>query len=341
MKWKKLNAVIITLSLIVLFAYISLVDGFDNIFRVLTTVSPLWLAASLGMMLLYWLLEAVILHLAVKRLHPQQRFSSTFHTSMIGQFFNCVTPSASGGQPMQALHMVKAGVPLGVASSSLLVKFIVYQGTLTLYSLMILLFHYRSFADKINGFGVLILIGFFISAAVMAGLLCICFFRRFTRRIAEGIISLLARLHLVKNKEVRMDYIHRELDQFHESFQVIRKNGSMIVRMTALSIAQLTIFFSIPYGIYRSFGLDGVSPVTVLAAQACVSMMSSFVPLPGAIGGAEFSFHTLFGSFMPEEFLNMSILFWRIVTFYLPILVGMFFVARFHPRRQKKQTETT
>ena len=159
------------MSLIVLFAYISLVDGFDNIFRVLTTVSPLWLAASLGMMLLYWLLEAVILHLAVKRLHPQQRFSSTFHTSMIGQFFNCVTPSASGGQPMQALHMVKAGVPLGVASSSLLVKFIVYQGTLTLYSLMILLFHYRSFADKINGFGVLILIGFFISAAVV-GLAC-------------------------------------------------------------------------------------------------------------------------------------------------------------------------
>lgn len=32
MKWKKLNAAIITLSLIVLFVYISLVDGFDNIF---------------------------------------------------------------------------------------------------------------------------------------------------------------------------------------------------------------------------------------------------------------------------------------------------------------------
>lgn len=41
---------------------------------------------------------------------------------------------------MQAVHMVKCGVPLGVASSSLLVKFIVYQGTLTLYSLVILLF---------------------------------------------------------------------------------------------------------------------------------------------------------------------------------------------------------
>lgn len=292
------------------------------------------------MMLLYWLLEAVILHLAVKRLYPQQRFGATFHTSMIGQFFNCVTPSASGGQPMQALHMVKAGVPLGVASSSLLVKFIVYQGTLTLYSLVILLLHYRSFADKINGFGVLFSSAF-LSAPRLWRAAVYCFFRRFTRRIAEGIISLLARLHLVKNKEARMDYIHRELDQFHESFQVMRKNGSMIVGMTALSIAQLTIYFSIPYGIYRSFGLDGVSPVTVLAAQACVSMMSSFVPLPGAIGGAEFSFHTLFGSFMPEEFLNMSILFWRIVTFYLPILVGMFFVARFHPRRQKKQTETT
>ena len=132
-----------------------------------------------------------------------------------------------------------------------------------------------------------------------------------------------------------MDYIHQELDQFHESFQVIRKNGSMIVRMTALSIAQLTIFFSIPYGIYRSFGLDGVSPVTVLAAQACVSMMSSFVPCPGPSEERSSAFIRCLVLFMPEEFLNMSILFWRIVTFYLPILVGMFFVARFHPRRRK------
>ena len=140
MKWKKLNAVIIVLSLVVLFVYISLVDGLSNVLQVLTTVSPLWLTASLAMMAVYWLLEAVILHAAVKKLYPLQRFGSTFHTSMIGQFFNCVTPSASGGQPMQAVHMVKCGVPLGVASSSLLVKFIVYQGALTLYSLVILLF---------------------------------------------------------------------------------------------------------------------------------------------------------------------------------------------------------
>lgn len=59
------------------------------------------------------------------------------------------------------------------------------------------------------------------------------------------------------------------------------------------------------------------------------------------MGGAEFSFHTLFGSFMPEEFLNMAILFWRMVTFYLPILVGMFFVVQFRPRRRGEKEEST
>ncbi|MCI8553585.1 MAG: flippase-like domain-containing protein [Clostridiales bacterium] len=334
MKFKKLNMILILLSLLALFVYMGCVDGFDKIWAAVCAANPFWIAGAVLLMVAYWLLEAVILHLVVLKFSRRQRFFRTLHTSMIGQFFNCITPSASGGQPMQAVHMVKSGVPLGHATCALLIKFMVYQTTLTLYSLVILLIKYQEFSSQIHGFGFLILIGFFISAAVMAGLVCICFFRRFTRWAAEGVVSLLHRLHLVRDKQARLDYIERELCQFHDSFHVIRQNIGMIVGMTALSAVQLTVFYLIPYCIYLSFGLGGAPVSTVLSAQSFVSLMSSFVPLPGAMGGAEFSFHVLFDTLMPEQVLSTAILFWRLITFYLPILTGLFFVAHFRSRKQ-------
>lgn len=56
-----------------------------------------------------------------------------------------------------------------------------------------------------------------------------------------------------------------------------------------------------------------------------VLMMSSFIPLPGAAGGAEVSFFTFFKLFFPANLLNISGLLWRMITFYLTICIGMCF----------------
>ena len=42
---------------------------------------------------------------------------------------------------------------------------------------------------------------------------------------------------------------------------------------------------------------------------------------------AEIGFHTVFGLFFPTRFLSLAILLWRLLTFYLPILVGGIFTA--------------
>lgn len=104
------------------------------------------LAGAAGLMVVYWVLESTELHLALKCFSPQQAPCDTFRATMIGQFFNCITPFASGGQPMQALYLMKKGVALSFASCSLLIKFIVYQFVLTLYSAVTLALCFRQFA---------------------------------------------------------------------------------------------------------------------------------------------------------------------------------------------------
>lgn len=329
MKFRKSNIIIIILSIVALIFYVVIVDGADNIIKIFSSVQLQWIIGSVFLMVVYWVLESVVLHMAVKKFHPKQKFKDSFYTSIIGQLFNCITPFASGGQPVQAYDMVKRGVPLGSASCALLIKFIVYQVTLTLYTLLILVFQWSEFSHRVSGFGYLVFIGFFINLGVVIGLLSICFFKKFTLRFCTGLINLLHKIKLIKNKEQKLDYIKNELDQFYASFDIIKRNKIMILKMAVTSAVQLTVFFSITYFVYLGFGLSSEAFITIISAQAFVTMISAFVPLPGAIGGAEVSFYTFFGLFFPSSLLNMSILFWRLITFYLPICVGMFFTIDF------------
>lgn len=329
MKAKRLNLIIIGFSIAFLLMYIFKEDGVGNLTAALSSLSARWISGTFLLMGAYWFLEAYILHLAVKKFHPEQQFRTTMQTSMIGQFFNCITPFSSGGQPMQAYHMVKTGVPLGVSSCSLMLKFIVYQFVLTIYSATTLLFHFKEFSQKVSGLSLLVLLGFGVNTAVILGLLSICFFSRQTKAFLDWSVHTLEKFHLCKDGEKTTQYIHSELENFYSGFQVMRQNIPMIAKMAGLSILQLTSYFLIPYFIFRAFHLNHATVTSMVAAEAFVLNVTSFVPLPGAAGGAEFSFHSMFGMFFPAGLLNVSILLWRIATFYFPIVVGMIFTLRF------------
>lgn len=336
MKFKKLNIILLALAFVGVLAWVVYQDGAGNLLNMFRMLNVPWLLCGLLLMVVYWLLEGGILHDIVRAFHPRQRFKDSLTTSMIGQLFNCITPFASGGQPVQAYDMVKSGVPLGVAGSSLMIKFIIYQFCLTLYSAVVLIFFWQPFSAKVSGFGWLVFVGFAINLTVMLGLVCVCFFRKFTRGMVNSLIRLGAKLHLVKDKQHALDYAERELTQFHDSFAAIREHGGMVLKASLLSILQLTVFFLIPYFICRAFGIGGIPVMEALSAQAFVVMISSFVPLPGAAGGAEYSFHTFFSPFFPANIsVNLAMLLWRLITFYLPILVGMIFMVRGSKRNCK------
>lgn len=331
MKDKKniINYIIIGVSALILICYIVFVDGIDNILKAFTSPKIAWLLGAVVCIMLYWLFETVVLHSVTKTLYPKQKFYNTFKTTMIGQLFNCITPCASGGQPMQAYHMTKCSVPLGIASSSLLSRFIVYQIVLTIYSTIVLIFKFGFFAGKVSAFGFLVFIGFIINTFVVIMLFCVGFFPVFARKASHFFIRLGTKIHLIKDPEKSYSYIDNEIEQFYNSFMLVKKNFKLIAVMFLFSALQLTVYFIIPFFVCLSMGVSA-DIINIIAASAFVLMISSFVPLPGAAGGAEGSFYLFFGMFFDKgEFISIAILLWRIITFYLPIGAGMIFSAKF------------
>lgn len=314
----------ITITFVVMCAWLFKKYSLYVLWELLHQIRPIWIMAAVALMLLYWVLEAMGLHLAIHRFVPSQRPQDTFCATMIGQFFNCITPFSSGGQPMQALYLVKKGVSLSFASCSLMIKFIVYQFVLTIYSAITLAGCFKSFSGKIPSVGWLCFVGFGVNVLVITALLCLGFFRKPTEHFLYGIVALLTHTKCISetSAQAAKKKIEKELNEFYQGFAQIRRDIRGMVHISALTAMQLTAFFLIPLCIFYAFGLGRADIILMICAGAFVLNFTSFVPLPGAAAGAEIGFYTIFSLFFPNRILSLAILLWRLLTFYLPILVG-------------------
>lgn len=326
------NLILIAFSFVFLVVYLYRVDGIKDIALVIAKAHPGWLLAALGCIVAYWLLDAYVLHLAIKPVHPSQRFGVTMRLTLIGQYFNSVTPFASGGQPAQAYFLVKRGAPLGETMTALLTKFIVYQITLTVYCLATLILRFTFFMKEVKVLMLAVIVGFVVHTAVTVLLISVAFFKTGTIKAANFIINLLARIKIVKDPVAKKEFVDKELESFHTQFQYMSKHKMHLLKMSLLTVVQLTVYFLIGNVIYLSFRLSGADSVTLVASQAFVLMIAAFMPIPGALGAAESSFYIFFSLFFPKNMISLAVVLWRLITFYLPIVVGLI-VTLFEKKR--------
>ena len=133
---------------------------------------------------------------------------------------------------------------------------------------------------------------------------------------------------------------YKSIDNFSEQFKFMKSEKKMVLEMFITAVVQSFAYYSITYMVYRAFGNYGISFWQIIPTQAFLLLIMTFIPTPGSGLGAEGGFYILFNTIFKEGTINMSILFWRLYTFYLPILVGLFFLIPTRSDREEK-TENT
>lgn len=326
-----INIGIIVFVSVLLFVYLFFIDGIDTMISALKNASLVPMLLSLLMIVIYWLMETFSVHIMAKKLYPKSLFRHSLKTVMVGQLFNCITPFATGGQPMQAFILNLRGMPIGLATLSLFTRFIVYQTVLTLMSVLALVLRLDFFVENVSSLGYMVLIGFTVNFIVVAGLIMIALFPQWSKKASIAVISLLNKLKLIKNKKELEEKAVCQVDLFYENMYAAKEHVWIIVQMVILTFFQLISYFSIPYFICVALGFNDVSYFNILCSSSFVLMISSFVPLPGAALGAEGSFVLFFKMYFGEsEYVATAMIIWRFITFYMPIICGTFFVNRLH-----------
>lgn len=237
---------------------------------------------------------------------------------------------------MQAVAMVNEGKKLSNTASILLIKFIVYQATLVIYTLIFIICKYTYFKGLVSNFVYLALIGFLVNFAIIIFLLLIGINKKFVYKFLSVIYKMLGKIKIIKNVEESLKSLSLSIESFNKQFQIIKKEKLMIFKLAIYTAIQLTIYFFVTYAVYKAFGQSGASVINIISAQAFLMMVMAFVPIPGAGIAAEGGFLVIFSTFFSAETINMAILFWRIYTFYLPIVIGSVFLIINNKKSDKK-----
>ncbi len=325
---KIFQAALFALSLAML-AYFCISDNnLVTLFYSLPTLNLFWLICAAGCVLLGWIVDSLIIKGLVSTAYDgKYTYRQAFKVTMVGQYFNSITPFAVAGQPMQLLAMVRQGVTSGIGLSALVRKFLVYQTSITLYSLFVIIIKFSFFRSKIQGFMALAVIGFVCQSAVVVLLLLFTHSPKFTTRLIHGCVRILTKLHIVKKPQETNEKVEKQLTFYIENNKAMLGNRLMRVRIYGYTTVQLTALFAVPFFIYKAFHNPGVPIIDMIAAQSFVTMISSYTPLPGAAGAAEGSFLVLFQIFFKQNIIRQAMLLWRLITYYSCIIVGAFFAG--------------
>jgi len=324
MKNYKVNVILGIASGVIFVLLIVFTNGWMDLIHQMKNLQIQWIIAAGFAMLLYWAFEAKTLQSIIFLIKKDYRFREAFKVTMVGQYFNSITPFASGGQPMQLYSLTKQNIGAGSAGSVLMIKFIIYQSVLTVYSLILIFWKASFFKTKMSNLFYLIAIGFAVNASVIIFLIIFSKYRKLTHKLIIILSKVLKKFKLVKDIEKIEMRINDNLDQFHDNFEIVKHSSAQMVKATIYTIFQLTIIFSIPYFIYLSFGMQGASIESMIAGTAFVMMLTAFIPLPGAVGGAEGAFFMFFSLFFAANNIMAAILLWRLITFYSCIIFGFY-----------------
>ena len=312
----------ITVSAIVLVAFLFFSDSIRSIQNLPDGLNWNWMLLGIFFAATTWLLEGFSLNLICKVVYPQWKFHYSFCMGMVGMLYSALTPCSTGGQPMQIYSMHRLGMDTGAAGSIIAIKTIVYQIIMVLYALTMVVFRLSFFQRNVSDFSFLTILGLVCNSTFIALVLLFCISQKITNKLLHKGIFLLHKLHLCRKPDERYEKIRSQLSIFHGSTRLIGRSFGMYAGVCIATIIQIGLGYMIPYCIYRGFGFHAVDLLTIMAAQAYVSMVSAFVPLPGASGGAEGSFMIFFKIFFPGGTVIPAMVIWRALTYYINLPVG-------------------
>lgn len=340
MKKKIFNFCIIATPFIMFFILIFQNRGSDNLVVQLSKLNPLWILIALILIFLYWFFEAMALHVITEFYNIKRKIKEAFSVTMVGQFFNSLTPFATGGQPAQVVYLHKKGMSLGDATAIVMLKFFVYQSVLTIYSAIIILVTFPLYITRIPLLISMTVLGLGVHASMIILTLLFSYNRTLSEKIIKFIFRVLKKLRIVKGKEGAEKKLEDNLSVFHDNAKLLRKNPKLLVRTSILIFLQMTAYFSIPFFIGLAFNVSNLNYSEYFAAAVFVATIISIVPLPGATGGAEGGFYLFYVSLFGENLIVTAIIVWRLITYYSCIAFGGLY-AVLPDRKKAKQLNKT
>lgn len=322
-KTKNIINICILIAITALVLFFSLKDNFDEVIKEIKNLNLLWLLVAILLLFAYWTFRAISIHSVIIKFKKEYTFKKSFRLTLVTQFFNAITPFATGGQPFQIYALKKDGVGVTIGTNIIMQNFIVYQIALVILGVLAVLYNaiFHIFEEAMV-LKQLVTVGFLINTLVVIFLFLIAFGKKFNTFVIKHAIVILEKLKIVKNKEEKLKQWNTYIHHFHTGAKELLQDKKMFFSTILANFVSLICLYLVPLAILYGMGNYQMNVITCLASSSYTMLMGAFVPIPGGTGGLEYGYTRFFGNFIKGPILNASMLLWRAITYYAGLLVG-------------------
>lgn len=320
---KKLFSTLFFIAVFVLtFWYIFHDENLNHVLFYLGTAKLCYVFPAVAFVIAFILGESVVIHYLLRMLGSRVNFLHCALFSFIGFFYSAITPSASGGQPMQIVAMRRDGISGAAATVVLGIVTITYKLVLVLLGCAILLFRPESIMRYLDDVEPLMYLGLMLNVVFIGFLLMVVFYPALLRSCTRWMFSVIHRIRPFSNPEK----VNRRLEAMIESYSgtatFFRANPRIIVHVFFITLIQRLCLFSVVWFTYLAFGMRGESPFVVIMLYAMISVAVDMLPLPGGMGISETLFLSIYEPIFGEARVLPAMMICRGISYYTQLVIS-------------------
>ena len=274
-------------------------------------------------------------------------FGTSLKTSLLGKYYDNITPFASGGQPFQIHYLHKKGFSGGESTAVIFIKFCFNILIWLAICLCLMVFNrgaldvYVADDTQRRLFVVLGWIGFAINCSIPVVIIAFAVFPKLMETLTRWFLAMGYKLKIVKSRDAVVIKAKRIAKDFRAAFVIMTHKPLHAVGLALICVCEQFLSIMLPYLVVVAMAGATIEPnvqlmFAIMTMNVYVSMSVTAVPTPGNSGALETAFSLVLTS-VAEGVLFWTVFGWRFLSYYSFILIGLcIFIADFIRKKAKR-----
>jgi uncharacterized protein (TIRG00374 family) len=296
--------------------------GYSEFITLIKSADPFYLCIAILFQLINIFFESYKWKPILESLKPKVSMKNVFIATMVGIFFNNITPGArTGGEPMKTFIISREEdlSPVETVFATITVDRIVES--LPFFVLAIFSVAYVNLFFTVR-WSIIVILSFIIVAyiAVLLVATYICFNKNAGEKIVFNILAIIGKFskRIKKYEDLALSMV----ENFHSQFQLILKSRNNLYKSIGASMIMWVCWILRTYFVFLALGKP-LNPVFVILVTT-VSLLMGLIPfLPGGIGIVEVTMSILYAALkVGKNVAVTATLLDRIISFWLVLVLA-------------------
>ena len=232
--------------------------------------------------------------------------------SLVEFYFSGITPSSTGGQPVELYYMSKDKIPVKTSYIVLVLNTIYFKIALLSLSILVLVFKGDYIFSNDFIYILFFVLGFITDLAMVVLGLMLLGNKKLIKKVLTFFYKIGMHFKIIR-KRIKNKRIEDIIEKYNDEIKTLKKNKKALL-------------VSIAYVVYKALGFNKYSYLDLLTIQVSAQTAIEVLPLPGGACLSENMIRDMFTKIFNENLADVGMLLTRTFSFYIPLLVSGFIV---------------